>query len=133
MPSIVYRKDSRSGAVYAYESTSYRDPLTKRPRSKQVYLGRVDTSTNTILPKGTNGKRNRTSVAAKITDIESEMKDVKKALEQSKKEIDYLKKKVKIDDDLINALNTVIRDCETQREALPTPVLDSSRKEDNNS
>ena len=48
--------DPRTGYEYAYESVSYRDPVTKKPKSKRTYLGRVDPVTREILPKCHNGK-----------------------------------------------------------------------------
>ena len=59
MSCIVYVTNKKTNAKYAYRSESYRDPVTKKPKSKRTYLGRVDPETNEIIPKATNGKRNR--------------------------------------------------------------------------
>jgi len=66
MSYIVYQKDPRNGYRYAYRAESYRDPISKKPRSRRVYLGRVDETTGEILPKGSNGKRNRNHIATVV-------------------------------------------------------------------
>ena len=62
MASIVYRTDKKTGTVYALRSESYRDPVTKKPRNRKTYLGRVDPVTNMIIPKGEAGTRNTTKL-----------------------------------------------------------------------
>ncbi|MDR2457479.1 MAG: hypothetical protein LBD41_03255 [Clostridiales Family XIII bacterium] len=56
MTSIVLHKDKKSGAYYAYESTCKRDPITKKPKSTQKYLGKWDPGTKTVIPA--NRKKN---------------------------------------------------------------------------
>lgn len=63
MSCIVYQTNKKTGVVYAYESESYRDPITKKPKSKRTYLGRVDPDTNLIIPKAEEGKRNRSGLS----------------------------------------------------------------------
>lgn len=59
MACIVYQVNKKTNTKYAYRSESYRDPITKQPRSRRTYLGRVDPETNEIIPKAEKGKRNR--------------------------------------------------------------------------
>ena len=59
MSSIIYVTNKENGNKYAYESFSFRDPETKKPKTRRVYLGRVDTDTGEIIPKAPKGKRNR--------------------------------------------------------------------------
>lgn len=61
--SIVYRTDPKNGAKYAYRSESYRDPVTRKPRNRKEYLGRVDPVTGEIIPK-----RSRTTQAPQDRD-----------------------------------------------------------------
>ena len=63
MSCIIYQTDKKTGIRYAYESESYRDPVTKKPKSKRTYLGRVDPATGEIIPKAGAGKRNRASAS----------------------------------------------------------------------
>lgn len=115
MSSIIYRTDPATGAVYAYRSTSYRDPNTKRPRSKQEYLGRYDAATDTILPKGTNGKRNRSSATKQLLDVENKVAAIERELNDSKERIGYLESRVKISEHFVDAVKEAIRQ---QEEAL---------------
>lgn len=50
MGTIVYQKNSKTGAVYAYDSESYWDKEKKQPRSRRRYLGKIDPVTNEIIP-----------------------------------------------------------------------------------
>lgn len=59
MSSIIYITDKKTGNKYAYESFSYRDPDTKKPKTRRVYLGRIDPCTGELIPKAPKGKRNR--------------------------------------------------------------------------
>ena len=80
MSSIIYRTNPASGYVYAYKSTSFWDPKLKRPRSHQEYLGRVDPETKEILPKGTNGKRNRGPSRKSDPQKDAELDSIKKEI-----------------------------------------------------
>ena len=60
MSTIVYQTNKATGTIYAYRSESYRDPVTKRPKTHRTYLGIVDPETKAIVPKAEVGKRNRT-------------------------------------------------------------------------
>jgi hypothetical protein len=57
--TIIKAKDKRSGIIYAYENTSFRDPETKKPRSRRRLIGRVDPASGEILP--TDGRCRRLS------------------------------------------------------------------------
>ena len=50
MSSVVYQS-GKNGTKYAYESESFRDLVTHKPKSKRKYLGRVDSDTGMIVPK----------------------------------------------------------------------------------
>ena len=63
MSCIIYQTNKKTGIKYAYKSESYRDPVTKKPKSKRTYLGRVDPVTDEIIPKAESSKRNRASVS----------------------------------------------------------------------
>ena len=62
MACIVYQTNKKTNTKYAYRSESYRDPVTKKPKSRRTYLGRVDPDTNEIIPKAEKGKRNRSAI-----------------------------------------------------------------------
>lgn len=73
MSCIVYLTNKKTNTKYAYRSESYRDPVTKKPKSRRTYLGRVDPVTNEIIPKAAEGKRNRTPVGMHpVKDAESQ-------------------------------------------------------------
>jgi transposase len=63
--SIVFHVDKKTGTRYAYESISYRDPVSKKPRSKQKYLGKFDPETNTIIRTNRRKKHNTPEITAK--------------------------------------------------------------------
>lgn len=48
MSYIIYLKKDEDH-VYAYYATSYRDPITRKPKSKRTYIGRVNPDTKEFL------------------------------------------------------------------------------------
>ena len=64
------------------------------PRSKQVYLGRVDPITKEIRPKGKNGKRNRYQASAQVDALREELAADKQAIKEAKEKIASLEGKV---------------------------------------
>ena len=48
--AIVKQKNAKSGVTYIYESHSFRDPVTKQPRSTRKLLGKLDEETGEIIP-----------------------------------------------------------------------------------
>ena len=49
MSCVVYLTNKKSGYMYAYESESYRDPITRKPKSRRSFIGRVDPVTKELL------------------------------------------------------------------------------------
>ena len=91
MSSIVYRTDEKTGNKYAYESRSFRDPVTKKVKTKKTYLGRVDPLTDEIIPKAEPGKRNRQPSTRQIQQVSEETSKQISALTD---EVSTLKTKV---------------------------------------
>ena len=87
MACIVYQTNKKTGVIYAFRSESYRDPVTKKPKSHRTYLGRVDPETKKIIPKAEPGKHNRTPVGAPNLDEEVLPVEVSTLLAQQRQEI----------------------------------------------
>ena len=94
MATIVYQTNKKTGVVYAYRSESYRDPVTKKPRSRRTYLGRVDPTTKRIIPKGEKGKRNRSPVS--IQEDTPLPEDIQEMIKQQQELILSLQKEVEL-------------------------------------
>ena len=94
MSCIVYQKDPKSGAKYAYESISFWDKEKKQPRSTRRYLGRVDEETGEIIKKKDRSPRREESRRSELSEIAN------------------LKKKIKEKDKVIANLRTEIADKE---------------------
>ncbi|MBQ8162209.1 MAG: hypothetical protein IJ083_15900 [Clostridia bacterium] len=63
MAYMLYQTNKKTGVVYAFQAESYRDPVTKKPKSRRTYLGRVNPETHEIIPKSQDpGSRNRTKI-----------------------------------------------------------------------
>ncbi|GHU54203.1 IS4 family transposase [Clostridia bacterium] len=56
MSSQVNHYDKKTGNTYVYEVKSYWDKEKKSSRNRQVYLGRLDETTGTIVPSSRNKK-----------------------------------------------------------------------------
>ena len=54
--AIIKQLDKRSGITYVYDSKSYRDPETKKVRSKRTLIGKLDPETGDIIPTDGRGK-----------------------------------------------------------------------------
>lgn len=94
MASIVYQTNKKTGAIYAYKSVSYRDPDTKKPKSKRTYLGRYNPESGTIIPKAEPGKRNRSALDVP-GDLAVPPVDIQEKLESQENELKALRDKMK--------------------------------------
>jgi len=112
MSSIVYQKNKKTGIIYAYESTSYRDPVTKKPKSKRTYIGRVDPDTNMIIPKAEEGKRNRSKSAGDFeilpSDVLHELNNQKEQIKKLQDQIDELSRRDRESTNLINQMKLLL-------------------------
>jgi chromosome segregation ATPase len=88
----------------------------------------VNPEDNTIIPKGTESKRNRGATEKRLADLEQNIAEMRDELEQSKAEIARLKETIRIDDRLIGALKSAIRECEDQRAAITPANLFESKE-----
>lgn len=89
MAYIIYQTNKKTGIKYAYRSESYRDPETKKPKSRRTYLGRVDPITNEIIPKADTGKRNRSPVVddSVSEEIRSELRTKNNTIKQLEQQV----------------------------------------------
>jgi hypothetical protein len=72
MATISYRLDRKTGVTYAYSSESYWDKEKKAPRTRQKYIGKLDTATNKIIPpKRTLTKKLDSSCKEELSAIET--------------------------------------------------------------
>jgi hypothetical protein len=85
MSGIVYQTDKRSGSTYAYRHGKVLDEGTGRVRTKREYVGRVDPSTGSIVPKAERrGNRGRT---APVTGEGCSVADLAAALRERDEEL----------------------------------------------
>lgn len=90
MSCIVYQKDPKSGAKYAYESISYWDKEKKQPRSTRKYLGRVDEETGAIIKKKDRSSRSeepQRNKLSEIADLQEKIKEKDKIIANLREEI----------------------------------------------
>jgi len=95
MATIVYQLNQKTGVKYAYQSESYRDPVTKKPRTRRTYLGIVDPITGEIIPKAEQGKRNRSSQAVDSASNNDEIKELLSQIEKLRTENFHLTQTIK--------------------------------------
>lgn len=107
MSCIVYRKNKKSGIVYAYRQESYRDPISKKPRNTRTYLGKVDPETNTIIEKKERGSKN-TSEASENHDLTSQIQKLQKLIDSRDKQILRLTEELKEKDKTIQSMNRLL-------------------------
>jgi transposase len=61
MASITFRKTKKPGVYYAYQSESYRNPVTKRVKTRQKYLGIGDPISKEIISTDKTNSNNRST------------------------------------------------------------------------
>mgnify|MGYP002857860378 CR=1 FL=1 len=107
MACIIYQTNKKTGIKYAYRSESYRDPETKKPKSRRTYLGRVDPITNEIIPKADTGKRNRSPIASDSVSekIQSELREKNNTIKQLERQVSTCKS---ILEDLKNTIDSAL-------------------------
>ena len=119
MSCIVYITNKKTNTKYAYRSESYRDPITKQPKSRRTYLGRVDPETNEIVPKAEKGKRNHNPLdkgAAPVSGNESlqskciNLNELRRQVELLQNQHNELKKKLEGIDVSISNLYAFVHD-----------------------
>ncbi len=93
MSSIVYQIDKKTGAKYAFESTSYWDKDKKQPRSRRRYLGKVDPETGDIIPsrgRTTHSGEGETIHTDEISALHNEIRERDQTIDRLRGEIDVL-------------------------------------------
>lgn len=107
--AIVDCFDKRTGTTYVYDSKSYRDKETGKPRAKRRLIGKRD-STGAIVP--TRRKRNNTTSSDNGSDYRttssSDSSQLVAALIEKNAEIDVLKKRVSSLEKKLSTLATVL-------------------------
>ena len=93
MSYIVYRKNKKNGAIYAYRQESYRDPVTRKPRNTRTYLGRFDPETNTIIQK-TERRNSKENSGADGHNVSQETVRLQALLTHRDEQIRTLKEKI---------------------------------------
>jgi len=103
MSYIIYLKKD-DDHVYAYQATSYRDPVTRKPKSKRVYIGRVDPITHEFLNPEDKKKLQPLTSTAKKNDSHTEGKTVTSNEIVSEKELNKINKTLQTQQLAINSI-----------------------------
>ena len=87
MSCLVRSFNKATGVCYVYESTSYRDPSSKKPRSHRRCIGKIDPSTGLIVPTGKRGRQKKQTLpdadsAAEIVPDNAESSKLVEKIEQ---------------------------------------------------
>ena len=90
MTCLVHNRDPKSGTVYVYESRSYRDPVTHKPRAHRHCIGKLDEAGN-IVPTGKRGRQKKDQGADDNTDYKSMYLRQEKRIEDRDKTIVQLR------------------------------------------
>lgn len=113
MACIVYQTNKSNGHMYAYHAVSFRDPITKRPKSKRTFIGRVDPKTKQFLYPSEAARRLSalepvSNLNLDITDSDiPQNKDSEKILSELntiKEQLESIKSKMKEKDNAVQAI-----------------------------
>ena len=72
MSCIVRSYNKANNTTYVYESCSYRDPVSKKPRSHRRCIGKLDPTTGQVIPTGKRGRRKKETPPAAESNVENE-------------------------------------------------------------
>ncbi len=59
--AIIKQKNKKTGIIYVYESHSYRDKVTKQPKSTRKLIGKFDEATGKVIPTRKQNRKNVTT------------------------------------------------------------------------
>ena len=88
--------------------------MTKKPKSKRVYLGRVDPVTKLIVEKAENGKRNRSKLGKNNPgtyvpeEVSRQLDQLRQQIREMNLELEKYKAKVADSDKLFNQIRNLI-------------------------
>ena len=108
--TIIYRTDKKTGNVFAYESVSFRDPITKKPRNKRTYLGRVNPINGEIIPKAEKGHRNRGVTSNQVAEIQNTLAA---RVEELNSENNQLREQLSVAEGIISSSVNLINEIRT--------------------
>lgn len=113
MACIVYLTNKDSGHMYAYHAVSYRDPQSKKPKSKRTYIGRVDPDTKEFLnPKAAEQKLSQlepvSGLAFPIQHQDVEDEKLMEELRGVKKELAEIKSLIMRKDSTVQAIRDAL-------------------------
>ena len=99
--------------MYAYHAVSFRDPQSKKPKSKRTYIGRVDPDTKEFLnPKAAEQKLSQLEPVSGLTlPVQSQDIENTKILEEIqgvKKELNEIKLMIMRKDSTVQAIRDAL-------------------------
>ena len=113
MACIVYLTNKASGHMYAYHAVSFRDPKSKKPKSRRTYIGRVDPDTKEFLnPKAAEQKLSHLEPVSGLT-LPIQNQDIENAtileeIQGVKKELDEVKSLIMRKDRTVQAIRDAL-------------------------
>ena len=113
MSCIVYQVDKKTGVKYAYESVSFWDKDKQQPRSKRVYLGKVDPETGEIIPKKGKAVHSEEADAMNapnslsVDALYQELQEKDEIIANLRKEVKELNEKYDKASDIIKRIRTI--------------------------
>lgn len=112
MACIVYQTNKKTGYMYAYHAVAYRDPVTKSPKSRRTYIGRVNPETKEFLHPREAAQRLASLDPVEdfsITTVSADNEQVLMELRAIRKELATLKNRLDSEANLIKAVQDVLK------------------------
>ena len=102
--AILYKHDSRTNVIYVYDSKSYRDPITGKPKSHRKLIGKLDDDGNIIdtrkrkttnPPPSTKENAETMSNTASTTTLAETLRQKDAQIMELKKRVSNLEKRLR--------------------------------------
>ena len=121
MSCIVRSFNKKSQTTYIYESSSYRDPITKKPCAHRKLIGKLDPATGQMIPTGNRGRpRKATAEASPTKDASAEAES--ETINKLRTQLIEMTAKYHESDAKAKALDTELRDMKFRMRQIATSL-----------
>lgn len=111
--------------TYVYQSESYRDPVTKKPKSKRKLIGKVDPVTGNVVPTGRSGRKAKSP--AEGADTEETLKYYKSLSEKMGRELADKDRKILALQETVRELEEKVKAGEKKLEKIRQSLAEAER------
>lgn len=106
--ALVYIHTKQSNVTYVYDSKSYRDPITKQPRSHRKLIGKLDDQGNIVETRKKSGGGSNTTrsasgnVSVTLASVQELINERDQEITSLKRRLEEIEKKLQMISEIVN-------------------------------